>query len=99
MSQALAFVGDLSTSLSLPFLRNQTDIISRTRSLYECVDTISTRIDTNPVSEVPPRLMFLAQTISTFVACFVVVGVQAWMFGSIPGLCEQHHPGWCRQIR
>lgn len=51
--------------------------------------------------KVPPRLMFLAQTISTFVACFVVVGVQAWMFGNIPGLCEQHHPDYftCPQAR
>lgn len=51
--------------------------------------------------KVPPRLMFLAQTIATFVACFVVVGVQAWMFGNIPDLCARQHPDHftCPQAR
>ncbi|KAG8831066.1 hypothetical protein FRC18_007173 [Serendipita sp. 400] len=51
--------------------------------------------------KIPPRLMFLAQTIATFVACFVVVGVQAWMFGNIPHLCELKHPDHftCPQAR
>ncbi|PVG00827.1 putative isp4-oligopeptide transporter [Serendipita vermifera] len=41
--------------------------------------------------KIPPRLMFLAQTIATFVSCFVVVGVQAWMFENIPGMCQQNN--------
>lgn len=43
--------------------------------------------------EIPPRLMFLTQTIAALVACFVVVGVQNWMFGNIPGICESDQPG------
>ncbi|EJT97997.1 OPT oligopeptide transporter [Dacryopinax primogenitus] len=37
--------------------------------------------------KVPPRIMFMAQTIAALVACFVVVFVQIWMFGNIEGLC------------
>lgn len=42
--------------------------------------------------KVPPRLMFMAQVVATLVSCFVVVGVQAWMFGNIPELCSPEQP-------
>ncbi|KAG8963485.1 hypothetical protein FRC03_002954 [Tulasnella sp. 419] len=42
--------------------------------------------------KIPPRMMFLTQTVAALIACFVVVGVQAWMFGNIPGLCERDQP-------
>lgn len=50
-------------------------------------------LSTSGSLEVPPRQMFLAQTIATFIACFVQVGVQAWMFGAIPDICHPHQPG------
>lgn len=37
--------------------------------------------------------MFMTQTVAAFVACFVVVGVQAWMFENIPGLCNEDQKG------
>ncbi|QRW05770.1 OPT oligopeptide transporter protein [Ceratobasidium sp. AG-Ba] len=40
--------------------------------------------------KVPPRLMYLSQVIASLVSCFVVVGVQAWMFENIPDLCHKH---------
>jgi OPT family oligopeptide transporter len=45
--------------------------------------------------KVPPRMMFLVQTVATVVSCFVVVGVQQWMFGNIPGFCtDDQASGW-----
>ena len=38
--------------------------------------------------KIPPRIMFLAQTVSSVVAAFVCVGVQQWMFASIPDFCQ-----------
>lgn len=38
--------------------------------------------------KVPPRVMFLAQTISSIVAAFVCVGVQQWMFANISDFCQ-----------
>ncbi|EIN13377.1 OPT oligopeptide transporter [Punctularia strigosozonata HHB-11173 SS5] len=37
--------------------------------------------------KVPPRIMFWSQSIATVLSCFVVVGVQSWMFGNIEGMC------------
>ncbi|CAE6457410.1 unnamed protein product [Rhizoctonia solani] len=42
--------------------------------------------------KVPPRLMYLSQVIASLVSCFVVVGVQAWMFEHIPNLCDINQP-------
>ncbi|KAG8706561.1 hypothetical protein FRC09_002348 [Ceratobasidium sp. 395] len=42
--------------------------------------------------KVPPRLMYLSQVIASLISCFVVVGVQAWMFSNIPDLCDKHQP-------
>jgi len=51
--------------------------------------------------KIPPRIMFLAQTISTIVAAFVVVGVQDWMFGNIEDLCSStQKDAWtCPRVR
>lgn len=38
-------------------------------------------------------MMFLAQTVATIVASFVVIGVQDWMFGNIEGLCSINQSG------
>jgi len=38
--------------------------------------------------KIPPRMMFLCQTVAALIASFVVVGVQNWMFGNIEGMCE-----------
>ncbi|KZO90436.1 OPT oligopeptide transporter [Calocera viscosa TUFC12733] len=38
--------------------------------------------------KIPPRMMFMAQVVAALVACFVVVGVQDWMFGNIEGMCQ-----------
>jgi len=37
--------------------------------------------------KIPPRVMFMAQTVAAFVACFVVVFVQDWMFTNVHDLC------------
>ncbi|KAG9102178.1 hypothetical protein FS749_013381 [Ceratobasidium sp. UAMH 11750] len=42
--------------------------------------------------KVPPRLMYTSQVIASLVACFVAVGVQAWMFENIPDLCDTNQP-------
>ncbi|CAE6413329.1 unnamed protein product [Rhizoctonia solani] len=42
--------------------------------------------------KVPPRLMYLSQIVASLVSCFVVVGVQAWMFEHIPDLCQKDQP-------
>ena len=38
--------------------------------------------------KVPPRIMFLAQTIATTISCFVVVFVQRWALTNIEGICQ-----------
>lgn len=38
--------------------------------------------------KIPPRVMFLAQTISSIVGAFVCVGVQQWMFANIEDFCS-----------
>ncbi|KAK0535631.1 hypothetical protein OC835_002306 [Tilletia horrida] len=40
--------------------------------------------------KIPPRTMFMAQVIATSVAAIVVIGVQAWVFGNIEGVCTKH---------
>ncbi|KAK0520421.1 hypothetical protein OC834_007044 [Tilletia horrida] len=40
-------------------------------------------------TKVPPRLMFAGQVISTIVGCFTVLGVQAWSFANIDGICTK----------
>ncbi|CAE6398593.1 unnamed protein product [Rhizoctonia solani] len=42
--------------------------------------------------KVPPRLMYLSQIVASLVSCFVVVGVQGWMFEHIPDLCQKDQP-------
>jgi OPT family oligopeptide transporter len=42
--------------------------------------------------KVPPRTMFAVQTVATVVSCFVVLGVQTWMFGNIPDFCSPDQP-------
>lgn len=37
--------------------------------------------------KVPPRIMYVAQTVATVVSCFVVVGVQRWALDNIPDIC------------
>jgi hypothetical protein len=37
--------------------------------------------------KVPPRLMFAAQVIAVSINCFVVIGVQDFMFNNIVDLC------------
>ncbi|KAI0963130.1 hypothetical protein AcW1_000298 [Taiwanofungus camphoratus] len=37
--------------------------------------------------KVPPRIMFVAQTLATVVSAFVCVGVQAWQFANIEDFC------------
>ncbi|KAJ8475318.1 hypothetical protein ONZ45_g6159 [Pleurotus djamor] len=38
--------------------------------------------------KIPPRSMFMAQVIATVVAGTVQLGVQAWMFTNVPGMCS-----------
>ncbi|KAG8846608.1 hypothetical protein FRB96_001952 [Tulasnella sp. 330] len=51
--------------------------------------------------KIPPRMMFWTQTVAALIACFVVVGVQGWMFGNIPGLChdDQRDKFICPEVR
>lgn len=42
--------------------------------------------------KIPPRPMFWAQIIATIVAGTVQLGVQAWMFTNIPGICSPDQP-------
>ncbi|KAH8078033.1 OPT oligopeptide transporter [Cristinia sonorae] len=42
--------------------------------------------------KVPPRPMFFAQVIATAIAGTVQLGVQAWMFTNIPGMCSDDQP-------
>ncbi|CAE6436660.1 Sexual differentiation process protein isp4 OS=Schizosaccharomyces pombe (strain 972 / ATCC 24843) GN=isp4 PE=2 SV=2 [Rhizoctonia solani AG-1 IB] len=42
--------------------------------------------------KVPPRPMFIAQIVATVVAGTVQLGVQAWMFTNIPGMCTENQP-------
>jgi len=38
--------------------------------------------------KIPPRTMFLIQTVATVVSCFVVVLIQQWMLTNIPDICQ-----------
>jgi OPT family small oligopeptide transporter len=51
--------------------------------------------------KVPPRIMFLAQTVAAVVSCFVVTGVQQWMFSNIADICTtgQKHGFVCPPTR
>ncbi|GJJ11907.1 hypothetical protein Clacol_006145 [Clathrus columnatus] len=40
--------------------------------------------------KVPPRDMFFCQVVATAVAGTVQLGVQAWMFSNIDGICDHH---------
>jgi OPT family small oligopeptide transporter len=42
--------------------------------------------------KVPPRPMFLAQVVATVIAGTTQLGVQAWMFTNISGMCTEHQP-------
>lgn len=42
--------------------------------------------------KIPPRVMFMAQTIATIICVVVVVFVQTWMFSNIPDLCSPEQP-------
>jgi OPT family oligopeptide transporter len=37
--------------------------------------------------KIPPRVMFAGQVVATVIAGTVQLGVQAWMFSNIPGIC------------
>ncbi|KAF7291148.1 OPT oligopeptide transporter [Mycena indigotica] len=47
--------------------------------------------------KIPPRQMFLSQVIATVVAGTVQLGVQAWMFTNIEGMCDRSQKDgfWC----
>ncbi|PCH33323.1 OPT oligopeptide transporter [Wolfiporia cocos MD-104 SS10] len=38
--------------------------------------------------KVPPRTMFIAQTLATILSAFICVGVQMWQFATIPDFCQ-----------
>ena len=38
--------------------------------------------------KVPPRILFLAQTVATTICCFTVVIVQRWALNNIDGICK-----------
>jgi OPT family oligopeptide transporter len=40
--------------------------------------------------KIPPRAMFWAQVVATALAGTVQLGVQAWMFSNIPGICDDN---------
>jgi OPT family small oligopeptide transporter len=42
--------------------------------------------------KIPPRTMFTAQVIAAMVAGTTQLGVQAWMFTNIIGICDPHQP-------
>ena len=42
--------------------------------------------------KIPPRPMFWSQIVATVVAGTVQLGVQAWMFTNVPGMCSPHQP-------
>jgi OPT family oligopeptide transporter len=37
--------------------------------------------------KIPPRIMFIAQSLATVICCFVVTGVQQFLFAHIPDIC------------
>jgi len=39
--------------------------------------------------KIPPRPMFWSQVVATVIAGTVQLGVQAWMFSNIPGICSE----------
>ncbi|KDQ16484.1 hypothetical protein BOTBODRAFT_30813 [Botryobasidium botryosum FD-172 SS1] len=39
--------------------------------------------------KLPPRAMFTSQVVATVIAGTTQLGVQAWMFSNIPGMCEK----------
>ncbi|KAJ7172836.1 OPT oligopeptide transporter [Mycena crocata] len=47
--------------------------------------------------KIPPRVMFNAQIIATIIAGTTQLGVQAWMFTNIPGMCDRDQKDgfWC----
>lgn len=42
--------------------------------------------------KIPPRTMFAAQVIAAVIAGTTQLGVQAWMFTNIQGMCDQDQP-------
>ena len=40
--------------------------------------------------KIPPRVTFSIQLVAAIVSCFVVVGVQNWMFANIEDFCSKH---------
>ncbi|KAJ7498737.1 OPT oligopeptide transporter [Mycena latifolia] len=47
--------------------------------------------------KIPPRSMFWGQVVATILAGTVQLGVQAWMFTNIPGMCDRDQKDgfWC----
>ncbi|KAJ7058464.1 small oligopeptide transporter [Mycena amicta] len=47
--------------------------------------------------KVPPRQMFLSQVVATVIGGTVQLGVQAWMFTNVKGMCDLDQPDgfWC----
>lgn len=54
--------------------------------------TLSSDFKLGHYMKVPPRPMFWAQVIASVVALTVQLGVQAWMFTNINGLCDSDQP-------
>ncbi|KAK7055277.1 OPT oligopeptide transporter [Favolaschia claudopus] len=42
--------------------------------------------------KVPPRMMFMVQLVAAVITCFVVTGVQSFMFANIAGICTSDAP-------
>jgi OPT family oligopeptide transporter len=40
--------------------------------------------------KIPPRMMFACQCVAAIISCFVVTGVQDWMFANIPDFCTEN---------
>jgi OPT family oligopeptide transporter len=42
--------------------------------------------------KIPPRMMFVVQSVAVFVSCFVATGTQQWMFANIVDICSDTQP-------
>ncbi|KAG8891379.1 hypothetical protein FRB99_003635 [Tulasnella sp. 403] len=54
--------------------------------------TFSSDMKLGHYMKVPPRPMFWAQVVAMAVSGTVQLGIQAWMFENIPGICEPNQP-------
>jgi hypothetical protein len=42
--------------------------------------------------KIPPRMMFLVQLVAVLISCFLVLGIQQWMFSHIVDFCSPTQP-------